>query len=283
MLASEPFGYEPHEQDEIQAYLEELYRNVFTEEAIQAHFLNHVGYPAAQYGLEVVKTVLPTHARILDVGAGFGSFVLLAREAGFDAFGVEIARFEVELARTRLRRRRPQDDAEAVYRVGDASQLPPTDARLDAITFWNVFEHVEEVESLVAYAGRALRSGGHVFVVCPNYAADREEAHYHIPWKSELRHDRAAAANYIRRHGRDATFFENSIFCRTNCEVLGLLRKYRFELFDLENLRPMSVTPSNLPFLFRNWRQVRAFYDSRRPSVLVAGRLRNIRGRLYER
>jgi MPBQ/MSBQ methyltransferase len=265
-------AYQLSEEAGILAYLAGLYREVFTDEAIKAHLVNHVGYPVAQYGLGVITPLVPAGGRILDVGCGFGSFVSLARDAGFDACGVEIAPFEIEFARRRQQRLRPQDDAQAVFRLGDATKLDFPDSSFDAITFWNVFEHVENVEPLVAFAARALKPGGHVFIVCPNYAAERLEAHYHIPWKPELRHDRTKAAEYIRSLGRNSEFFETSIFCRTNDEVLGLLRRYRFKLMDIEGLRPMAFSLANLPELWRHRRQVKDFYDSRRPSVLVIGR-----------
>ena len=40
---------------------------------------------------------------------------------------------------------------------------------------------------------------------------------------------------------RPGFFRETSIFCRTNAEVLRLLRKYRFDLFDIEGLKPNVV------------------------------------------
>jgi len=270
--------YEVHEENELLDYLTRLYRNVFTAEAIRAHLINHVGYPVAEYGLGVITPVLAAGSRILDVGAGFGSFVLVARNSGFDASGVEIAPYEVEFARRRLSRLRPQDRPEEIFRQGDVMALQLPASSLDAITFWNVLEHVEHIEPLIAWSARTLRPGGHVFIVCPNYAAERLEAHYHIPWQPELRHDRALAANYIRRFDRDSQFFETSIFCRTNREVLGLLRRHGFDLMDIDGLRPMSLSWANLRELWRNRRQVRAFYDPSRPSILVAGR-RSMQGR----
>jgi len=267
-------GYEPPEERDILAHLTEQYRNVFSEPAIRGHLENHVGFRAADYGVAVVSQLLAPGARILDIGAGFGSFVLRAREQGFDAFGVEVAPFDVDYARRRLARVRPQDDPQAVYRLGDATRLVPATASLDAITFWNVLEHVEDLESLIGFAARALRPGGYTFIVCPNYAARRDEAHYHVPWLPELRHDRTAAARYIAGLGRDPTFLETSIFFRTNREVIGLLRKHRFDLFDPEGLKPMSLNWSNLPELIRNRRQVWTFYHPARHSVQVVGRKR---------
>src|SRR3546814_4115082 len=64
---------------------------------------------------------------------------------------------------------------------------------------------------------------------CALPISDRLEAHYHVPWRAELRHDRDKAAEYLRSLGRDSRYFENSIFCRTNREILGILKRIGFE------------------------------------------------------
>ena len=110
----------PGERQEVLAYLRSLYTGVFTDAAIDAHLDNHVGFVVADYTVAVMAPRAKPGARMLDVGSGFGSGVLVAREAGFDALGVEIAPFEVEFARRRLRQMRPQDDPETVYRAGDS-------------------------------------------------------------------------------------------------------------------------------------------------------------------
>src|SRR5436190_3260189 len=183
-------AYEPQEEQELLEYLTNLYRNVFTQEAIYAHLVNHVGYPVAEYGLGIIRPLVSPKARILDVGAGFGSFVVCARHAGFDAIGVEVAPFEVSFARRRLARLRPQDNPQAVFHLDDAIKVELSSSSLDAITLWNLLEHVEDVGALIGFAARALKPGGYAFIVCPNYAARRQEAHYHIPWKPKLRLDR---------------------------------------------------------------------------------------------
>ena len=53
------------------------------------HFENHCGYAFAEYVVAVLQMSMPLQAKILDIGSGFGSCVLLARQAGYDAFGVE--------------------------------------------------------------------------------------------------------------------------------------------------------------------------------------------------
>ncbi|MEJ2118298.1 MAG: class I SAM-dependent methyltransferase [Alphaproteobacteria bacterium] len=98
------------ERAEILAYLRSLYAGVFTDAAIEAHLENHVGFAAADYATAVTVPRLNAGSRLLDVGSGFGSCVLAARESGLDAIGVEPSRFEVQFARRRLGHVRPEDD-----------------------------------------------------------------------------------------------------------------------------------------------------------------------------
>ena len=78
----------------------------------------------------MIRPRLADNARVLDIGSG------LAREAGLDAFGVEISEFEVEFARRRLQLIRPQDKPEDIYWVGDARLLDIEPESVDAVTLW---------------------------------------------------------------------------------------------------------------------------------------------------
>jgi 2-polyprenyl-3-methyl-5-hydroxy-6-metoxy-1,4-benzoquinol methylase len=262
--------YLDSEVDGLVEYLHRLYAGVFTEEAIRAHLENHVGYAFAEYTRAVLVARLAPGARVLDVGCGFGSTVITARAAGLDAFGVEVAAFEVDFARQRLARVRPQDDPQDVFRLGDATKLNLPPASLDAVAFWNVLEHIENCDAMLEAAWRFLRPGGIAFAICPNYAADRLEAHYHVPWRAELRHDRDKAAAYLRSLGRDSRYFESSIFCRTNREVLGILKRIGFEPQEIGTGLSMAMRPGNLPTMLRYPRRFLDFHDPARESVVLS-------------
>src|SRR3546814_12609193 len=90
---------------------------------------------------------------------------ITARAAGLDAFGVEIADFEVDFARQRLARVRPGDDPQDVFRLGDATKLDLPPASLDAVAFWNVLAHIESCDAMLEAAWRFLRPGGLAFVI----------------------------------------------------------------------------------------------------------------------
>lgn len=256
----------------LEAYLTSLYTGVFSKEAISAHLENHIGFAFAEYATQVIRPRLQEGAKVLDIGCGFGSCVLAGRNAGLDAVGVEIAPFEVEFARSRLRKVRPQDDPNAVYLCGDARKLNFSPESFDAVTFWNVIEHIEDWDSVMDATARYLKPGGLVFIICPNYMAWRDEAHYHVPWKPAPLLPREKAIQYLQSLGRDPRFFAESIFYRTNWEVLGKLRNLGFDLMELGTLEKRTLAPSRLlPILFSPLKHFR-FFNPFRHSVEVAAR-----------
>jgi MPBQ/MSBQ methyltransferase len=261
----------------VEAYLMQLYKGVFTPEAISAHLENHVGFAFAEYATQVISPRLPAGAKVMDIGSGFGSCVLAARNAGLDARGVEISDFEVEFARGRLSQERRQDDAEAVYLCGDVRSLNLAPESLDAVTFWNVIEHIENWGSVLDAVTGYLKPGGMVFIICPNYQAWRDEAHYHVPWKPAFLLSRLDAINYLRSMGRDPRYFAESIFYRTNWEVLGKLRQCDYELMELGTFAPRTFSVSRLlPILFSPFQHMK-FFNPFRHSVEVAARKPNRR------
>jgi len=259
-------------RDSLVVYLASLYEGVFTSEAIIAHLENHIGFAFAEYATQVIQPRLHEGAKVLDIGCGFGSCVLAARNEGLDAIGVEIAPFEVEFARSRLRKVRPQDDPNAVYRCGDVRKLNFAPEFFDAVTFWNVIEHIEHWDSVMDAAARYLKPGGIVFIVCPNYMAWRDEAHYHVPWKPAFLMSRIEAADYLRSMNRNPTFFENSVFYRTNWEVLRKLHSLGFDVMELGTLESRRITVGSIPAVIRHPLKYLRFYNPFKHSVELAAR-----------
>lgn len=261
-------------RDSLVAYLTSLYQGVFTPEAIERHLENHIGLAFAEYTTQVLAPHLHVGARVLDIGSGFGSCVLAARNIGLDAMGVEVAPFEVEFARSRLRQLRPQDEPEAVYLCGDARKLDLAPESLDAVTFWNVIEHIENWETVLDAVTRCLKPGGLIFIICPNYMSWRNEAHYHVPWKPAFLLPRNKAIDYLRSLGRDPTYFSNCIFYRSNWEVLGKLRGRGYDLMELGTLEPRSLSLRRLiSIAFKPFKHFQ-FFNPFRQSVEVAARKR---------
>ncbi len=95
-----------------------------------------------------------TGGRLLDVGAYIGVFVEVARKAGWDACGVEPSRWAATVAH--------QQGLPVIEGTLDAPQLDGQ--QFDAITLWDVIEHVDDPSGELAKVYRLLRPGGVIAV-----------------------------------------------------------------------------------------------------------------------
>jgi SAM-dependent methyltransferase len=210
------------DRERLLEHLERRYAGVFAPGQVERHVDEYVGMELPRALVAEVQRTAPEARTLLDVGSGFGSFVLAAREAGIDALGIELEPFEVEYARGRLRAAHPENDPAAVYLEGSGLALPFPDASFDVLTSWNVVEHVPDRPKLFAEAARVLRPGGVLIGIAPNYAALRREAHYHVPWPPLV--PKGIGTRYLRLLNRDPRFWEDDIHPCSNVTVLRELR-----------------------------------------------------------
>jgi SAM-dependent methyltransferase len=117
--------------------------------------LHHLAQPALRLfdreRLAMVRSVSASPARLLDVGAGRGRFVLAAREAGYDATGIEPSSREA--------------DHVSRASVQDAAFEP---ASFDVVTAWHVLEHLDDPGFALDRIRSWLAPGGGLLVGVPN-------------------------------------------------------------------------------------------------------------------
>lgn len=95
---------------------------------------------------------------LLDVGAGRGRFVLSARRAGFEAWGIEPSARGLRAAK--------QLGAEVTRASIDDAQI--RERSVDAITLWHVLEHLDDPRPALSRIHEWLRPGGALVVGVPN-------------------------------------------------------------------------------------------------------------------
>ena len=94
--------------------------------------------------------------KILDIGAGVGDFLSVAKNNGWDTTGIE-----------------PSDKAKAIAKskgvtfVESLSELPNNS--FDVITMWHVLEHVPNLEHQIAELKRLIKPDGTVIIAVPNF------------------------------------------------------------------------------------------------------------------
>jgi 2-polyprenyl-3-methyl-5-hydroxy-6-metoxy-1,4-benzoquinol methylase/Zn ribbon nucleic-acid-binding protein len=112
---------------------------------------------AAQVHLDLMSQVQPP-GKLLDVGCATGKFMAAAATRGWEVSGVELNDDTASIARA--------DGLDVV--TGTLQELPIPDPAFDAVTMWDVIEHVTDPVALLTAAGRMLGPGGWLWLATPN-------------------------------------------------------------------------------------------------------------------
>jgi 2-polyprenyl-3-methyl-5-hydroxy-6-metoxy-1,4-benzoquinol methylase len=112
--------------------------------------------------------------RVLDVGCGYGYFRVALRDAGYDHDGLEVSEFARRVAAASY----GFDTHPGV--LDDHWRSWPE--RYDAVTAFDLIEHVDDAEAFMGQVAHVLRTGGVVGLKTPNIdcpEADVFGPHYH--------------------------------------------------------------------------------------------------------
>ena len=99
--------------------------------------------------------------RLLEVGSGYGYFLKMSSDAGWDSEGVEISSFCCKVTRQR---------ACKVHqgRLQDVGLIPNV---YDVIALWDVIEHLTQPDEIIALCQTLLRPGGALLMRTPDARA----------------------------------------------------------------------------------------------------------------
>jgi 2-polyprenyl-3-methyl-5-hydroxy-6-metoxy-1,4-benzoquinol methylase len=130
--------------------------------------------PWYRYAQELLCRYLPSvesRGAVLDVGCGMGEFLVMLRELGFDAEGLE----------------GNKDQAERVSSLGFAvkianleEKLPYPGETFSLVTCLEVIEHIALAEVLLEEIWRVLKPGGHLVLTTPNFGYLHNRVHYFL-------------------------------------------------------------------------------------------------------
>lgn len=129
------------------------------------HFIKSI---ALKNKLNLINSLQLGKGNILDIGAGTGDFLLVAKNNGWNVIGVE-----------------PNEKAKTIAKSKGVSFVEQTSElenhSFDVITMWHVLEHVPDLDKQIKELKRILKPSGTLIVAVPNFKSF-DAKHYGKFW-----------------------------------------------------------------------------------------------------
>jgi 2-polyprenyl-3-methyl-5-hydroxy-6-metoxy-1,4-benzoquinol methylase len=129
------------------------------------HFIKSI---ALKNKLNLINSLQLNKGRILDIGAGTGDFLSVAKNDGWQTIGVE-----------------PSDRAKAIAKNKGVSFVEQTseleNQSFDVISMWHVLEHVPDLDKQIKELKRLLKPTGTLIIAVPNFKSF-DAKHYGKFW-----------------------------------------------------------------------------------------------------
>ena len=191
-------------------YYNITYKGVSNQElGLELALKTHLNEDDANMHLELVQDYIDLKGKkILDVGSGFGCFVLAALKGDYDASGAEIDGLMWKTSRERLKLNGFNQE---IIKQSKIDSIPFESNTFDVITFFNVLEHVDNIQALLTECHRVLKKDGQLFIWGPNYLCFYEP-HYEMYLIPVL--PKAIAKLYLRMRGKKVEFLDTLNFAK---------------------------------------------------------------------
>ena len=139
-------------RDLVETYGEEyftgkVYKNYFEEKPVRMRLFSRK--------FDLIRKHLPLTGKILDAGSAAGFFLEVARQRGYDTYGIEISEFASTYAREQL-------NLEVETGELQDSRFPAN--YFDVITMWDLLEHLPRPNETLMKARSLLKSGGELVI-----------------------------------------------------------------------------------------------------------------------
>ncbi len=129
------------------------------------HFIKGI---ALKNKLNLINTLQPNKGKILDIGAGTGEFLSVAKNDGWQTIGVE-----------------PSERAKSIAINKGVSFVELTteleNQSFDVISMWHVLEHVPDLDKQIKELKRLLKPTGTLIIAVPNFKSF-DAKHYGKFW-----------------------------------------------------------------------------------------------------
>lgn len=117
------------------------------------HFIKNI---ALKNKLSLISSLQQSKGSLLDIGAGTGDFLFVAKNNGWNAVGIEPSEKAKSIAQSK--------GVELKSSLSDFD-----DNSFDIITMWHVLEHVPDLEYQIKELKRLVKPNGSIIIAVPNF------------------------------------------------------------------------------------------------------------------
>lgn len=201
-----------------------LYADARRSDMLDSTWRSTIGRLSSLLGGSAVRT-------LFDVGSGGGDFLALARDAGYEVAGNELAPGAVEVAK---------ETHDIDLHLGDLSTIEGSGLH-DAVTMWCVLAHVSDPDELLTDSLRILKPGGVLFMQTPRWSAmdgTALAASRATGGRMSRVIDRRVSDTHMRLHSKDSM---RRTLERLGFEVVAVESRVRYSLETKHYLHSLGV------------------------------------------
>lgn len=193
-------------------------------EQVKKHFSNMDSSILHLERLEESVT-LTKKMKILDLGCGYGLFVLLLKKQGFNVWGCDVDKKTIEIGKEIFKENKANPK---LIKVND-KKFPYPNSSFDFIYIKYVLSYVKDLDVFFKEIRRVLKKNGKAYIINPNNQCFYEFNYgvIMIPWLPKI-----INKVYLRLRGRRASYL-NGVNFITRRTLEKLFKKNNFQFTDL--------------------------------------------------
>jgi 2-polyprenyl-3-methyl-5-hydroxy-6-metoxy-1,4-benzoquinol methylase len=136
-------------------------RLLYNEEFFDAYKKYYLDFRRKQFEKDIsrIGTLISPPGKLLDIGCAFGIFLQVAKEKGWDVYGVDVSKEAVDYAK--------KEYCLNVF-LGTVRDAKLESGYFNVVTAWDVIEHLADPDNFLNEVSRIMKKGGILAIRTPN-------------------------------------------------------------------------------------------------------------------